>query len=159
MDSAYANYYKEQCGSGLTAYHGLQYQYGHGFFGSLFTNIIKPLGKYLGKQALNTGVKIGSDYLSGQDIKDSLKRNLKTTANQMLDDGYQRAKKYAQTGSGKRRRRRRKNKLAIKPKRRIKKRPKRANKSFKGKRAKRKLIKKKSRRRRSKKHSKISELF
>ena len=135
MASQYDEYYVNQAGSGLTAYHGLQYQRGHGFFGTLFSSIIKPLGKYLGKQALNTGVKLGSDFLSGENFKDSFKKNIKLTGEKILDDGYSRAKKFAQSGKGRKRRRRRKpkkvDKSIIKVKKSNKKRRKRKTKSVK----------------------------
>ena len=96
-------------GYGLPVYEGLQYQRGHGFFGSLFTNIIKPLGKYLGKHLLSTGVKVGKEVLSGEDLKTSLKKNFKETTSNVLDEGYGHLKKQA--GFGKRRMRRRKKKV------------------------------------------------
>lgn len=111
MVNSYEQYYLEQAGSGLTVYQGVPYQRGHGFFGTLFSTLIKPLGKYLGRQALDTGVRVGSDLLSGKSsMKEALKNNFKLTGKKILDDGYERAKKYAQTGQGRRRRKRRLNK-------------------------------------------------
>lgn len=103
MSNPYMEYYVSQAGSGLTAYSGYRYQRGHGFFGSLW-NILKPLGKYLGKKFLSTGVSIGSDYLSGDNIKESAKKRLKAVGEEVLDDSVIRAKKFIQTGKGKRRR-------------------------------------------------------
>ena len=106
-NNPYAEYYRNQAGSGLTKYEGIQYQRGHGFFGTLFSSIIKPLVKYLGRKALETGVSLGSDVMKGQNFKESLKSNLKRTGEVMIDDGAKRAKKYVQTGNGKRKKRRR----------------------------------------------------
>ena len=117
-NNPYIDYYKNQAGSGMTVYEGLQYQRGHGFFGSLFSNIIKPLGKWLLPKALSTGVRVGNDLLKGEKMKDSLKRNLKITGEEMLDDGLERAKKFVQTGKG--RRRNAKRKASIKKKRKAK---------------------------------------
>ena len=100
-------YYRNQAGSGLAGFQGYQYQRGHGFFSTIFQSILKPLGLYLGKQALATGIGVGSDILQGQNFKESLKKNAKITSNNMLNDGIARAQKFAQTGSGKTKRRRR----------------------------------------------------
>ena len=102
------DYYSNQAGNGLSAFEGNRYQQGHGFFSTLFQNIIKPLGRYLGRQAISTGVNVGADFLKGDNLKESLKRNVKNTGRNMLEDSIGRAKKFAQTGSGKRRRRRKK---------------------------------------------------
>ena len=107
------DYYSNQAGNGLSAFEGLRYQQGHGFFSTLFQNIIKPLGRYLGRQAITTGVNIGADYLKGDNLKESLKKNVKMTGRNMLEDSIGRAKKFAQTGSGKRRRRRKKAKTGL----------------------------------------------
>lgn len=143
MVNSYDEYYIEQAGSGFTPYQGLPYQRGHGFFGSLFSSIIKPLGRYFGKQALNTGVRLGSDVLSGENVMESLKRNLKKTGEKVLDDGYGRIKKFAQTGKGRRRRKRRRTKinmknLKIKPRKKNKRRTKKKTKSVKKRSSKRK---------------------
>ena len=98
----YDDYYVNQAGHGKTVYEGYQYQRGHGFFGSLFANLLTPLGKYLGKQALSTGVRMGADVLSGTDARESLRKNLNITKKQILNDGADRLKTFAQTGKGKR---------------------------------------------------------
>ena len=118
MSNPYVDYYTNQAGSGLAHFQGTQYQRGHGFFGTLFQNILKPLGRYLGRQALETGVNLGGDLLKGENFKDSLKKNAKATSKNMLNDTIARAQKFAQTGSGRRRRRRKtkKPKNTLKPK-------------------------------------------
>lgn len=150
MSNPYLEYYTNQAGSGLAGFQGYKYQRGHGFFGNLFNYILKPLGKYFGKQALSTGVAIGQDVLSGENFKESAKKQLKTTGSNVLTDAVGRAKKFAQTGRGKRRRRRKgkvSSKLAllsIKPKSKRRKRVKR-KKTTKKKSVKRKSSKRKQR--------------
>jgi len=113
-------------------YRGYKYQKGGGFFGSLFSNIIKPLGKYFGKQLLSTGVSVGTDILRGENVKESALRGLKNAKKTVLSDAADRLKTYAQTGKGRKQKRRRrtkrkqsnkkagkrrkKNKLDLKPK-------------------------------------------
>ena len=50
MTNPYIDYYTNQAGSGLTGFQGYKYQRGHGFFSSLFRNILVPLVKYFGKK-------------------------------------------------------------------------------------------------------------
>lgn len=109
-NNPYTSYYLNQVGSGLTAYEGLPYQRGHGFFGNLFSSIIKPLGRWLLPRALDAGGKIGADLMRGENVGQSLKRHLADTAGEALDAGAARAKKFLQTGQGVRRRRTRKRK-------------------------------------------------
>ena len=144
MTNPYLEYYTNQAGSGLTGFQGYQYQRGHGFFGSLFQNILKPLGKYLGRQALATGVNVGSDLLENHNIKDSLKKNIKMTSKNMLKDAITRATKFAQTGSGKKRRKRNRKKSKIRKKKIPIKKNNLKSKS---------LVKKKAKRKRSSKNN------
>lgn len=149
MTNPYLEYYSNQAGSGLSAFEGLQYQRGHGFFGTIFQNIIKPLGKYLGRQALTTGVNVGNDILEGENFKDSIIKNSKMTSKKMLFDGVKKAQKLAQSGAGRRRRRRNKKKLIKKP---INKIVKKKTKTVKRKR-------RRSKKKNSKLTSKFSNLF
>ena len=127
-------------------YRGYKYQKGGGFFGNLW-NIIKPIGKYFGKQILSTGVSVGKDILNGENVKESALRGLKNAKKTVLSDAADRLKTYAQTGEGRRRKRRRrtkpkqnnrkkaekrknKNKINIKPKK-VKKNTKKKRKSVK----------------------------
>lgn len=131
-----------QYGSGIPYFQGVQYQRGHGFFSSIFQNILKPLGMYFGKQVLSTGVNVGKDILEGQNLKESLKKNAKITGKNMFNDGIARATRFAQTGTGKRRRRRRKaknSKIKSKP---IKKKGRKKNKSVSKKKPKKKRSRK-----------------
>ena len=143
----YAIYYRNQAGNGLSAFEGIQYQRGHGFFGDavkfLYSNILKPIGQYLLPKAVSTGTRIGSDYLKGEKISDTVKRNIKRTAQEMADDGHDRVAKFIQTGKGRKRKRRRKSRKSIplkrktksrkisKRKRKMNRKPKRKRKSTK----------------------------
>jgi hypothetical protein len=71
---------------------------------------------YLGKKALSTGMSIGGDILQGENLKESAKKRLKSAGKEVLIDGAERVKKFAQTGSGKKRRRRTRKRKIIKPK-------------------------------------------
>ena len=114
MNNPFVDYYTNQAGSGLTSFQGYRYQRGHGFFGSLFQNILKPLGLYLGKQALSTGVNIGKDVLGGENLKNSLKKNAKQAVSTILKDGSERL----QRGSGNRKCK------SVKPKKKVKRKNK-----------------------------------
>ena len=102
MVESYVNYYKNQAGSGIPAFESLQYQRGHGFFGDTFkyfyNKLLKPAGNYLLPKAINTGKKIGADIMGGKNILESLTKNLGETAEEMMDDGVGRVKKFIQTG-------------------------------------------------------------
>jgi hypothetical protein len=101
----YSSYYCNQAGNGLPVFHGVRYQRGHGFFGRMFQRFGMPLLKYIGKQALQTGVNIGSDVLEGKTVRDSTRQNLVSTGRTVAKDAVERARKYVQTGEGKKRKR------------------------------------------------------
>lgn len=71
----------------------------------MLSTAVLPILKYLGKKALTTGINIGTDVLQGDNIKGSLKKRLKSTGFDILEDGFEKVKKYKQSGSGRRRRR------------------------------------------------------
>ena len=123
MNNPFIDYYTNQAGSGLTHFQGYRYQRGNGFFGSLFQNILKPLGLYLGKAALSTGVNIGKDILNGAAVTDSFKKNGKLAVSSILKDG---SEKIRQKGSGRKRRKVTRKTKAKKPRlnKNIKRRPK-----------------------------------
>ena len=145
MTNPYLEYYSNQAGSGLTGFQGYRYQRGHGFFGSIFQNILKPLGRYFGKQALKTGVEIGGDMLQGENFKNSAKKRLLSTKDKVMNDAIDRAKIFAQTGKGRRRKRKKIRKsmvnLKIKNKSRPKRKVKRKRKSVNRKKSKSELLK------------------
>lgn len=102
------DYYMQQSGSGMAAYSGVRYQRGFGFMGRLwrgaFLPIIQKVLPYLGKTALNTGIDIVNDLSSGENFKESVKRRVKETGENIEQKAM--AKIRQMTGSGKRRRRR-----------------------------------------------------
>lgn len=117
----YDEYYHHQAGSGLPGFSGYKYQRGSGFFGNIFRNILKPLGIYLGKQALSTGVNIGTDYLAGEDMKTSVRKRGRESAQKIADDGYKKiTQKISQAGSGRRKRRRKSRVIKTRINRKIK---------------------------------------
>lgn len=151
MNKYYVDYYKQQAGTGLAGFQGVRYQKGNGFFGRLLTGAVYPLLRYLGKQALTTGVNIAGDVLENKmNWKDSAKSRLKETGEYIAKDALSKARSRLQGGSGKRRRRRKKkvNNLAIRKKKVIKRRKgKRKTKQRKRKTVRRKIkrhVKKKS---------------
>ena len=79
-------YYINQAGYGQLFYRGVRYQRGHGFFGRLISGTVLPLLRYLGKKALGTATHVATDYLSGENIKKSIKRRGKETASNVLED-------------------------------------------------------------------------
>ena len=114
------DYYKNQAGTGLSSFQGYKFQRGNGFFGDLFSNVLKPLGKYFTKQALTTGVNIGSDLLSGESINNSFKKRSNEVGKRILGDAIGRAQKFAQTGKGSKRKKRRSGRKSVKTKINIK---------------------------------------
>ena len=108
--NSFENYYVNQAGSGIAGFSGIKYQRGHGFFGKLFSGTVLPILKYLGKKALNTGVGIGSDYIAGENLKQSMKKRIKNTGFDIADDAYTKLQSYKQKGSGRRRKRKYKKK-------------------------------------------------
>ena len=102
MSNTYINYYLNQAGSGLSAFEGVRYQRGNGFFGRLLSGAILPALRFLGRKALSTGVEVGMDALDGNNIKESIKRRSKKAAKDVASTALNRAQRYVQTGRGKR---------------------------------------------------------
>ena len=106
MINPYLEYYSNQAGSGITGFEGYKYQRGHGFFGNLFKTILLPLGKYLGKKALSTGVAIGGDIVNGENFRNSAKKRLLNTGELIISDSLDKMKKInSQEGNGRKKRR------------------------------------------------------
>ena len=86
----YKCYYSQQGGGSVPIYAGAKYQQGYGIgsiFGSLLKSalpIIKRGAKSLGKTAIKTGLNVVKDGLSGKNIKQSLKTNLKRAGTEIL---------------------------------------------------------------------------
>jgi hypothetical protein len=140
MVNPYEDYYLNQAGNGLAGFEGDRYQKGSGFFSSLW-KFIAPGAKLLGKRFLGHAADFGSDILKGEDFKESAKKRLKLAGKDVLNEAVERARSFAQKGSGRKRRRRTKrSKLTVSKKKttKSKKKKKTANskkRSFRKKRA------------------------
>ena len=107
MSNPYLKYYEEQAGSGLSYFSGAEYQKGRGigsFLFKLFRTALLPAlkntGKFLGKQALHTGIDLAKDVLMGAPVKDAALSRL----NEAGDRVTEAAQRKAQSGSGRRKR-------------------------------------------------------
>lgn len=102
------DYYREQAGNGISGYKGIKYQRGHGFFGRFLDKAIYPMLRFMGKKALNTGVNVAPDLITDKkNWKVSAKNRFKETTGDILEAGLNRARKFQQTGEGRKRKRRR----------------------------------------------------
>ncbi|RWS20574.1 uncharacterized protein B4U80_03439 [Leptotrombidium deliense] len=72
-------YYRNQAGSGLSGFAGTRYQRGNGLFSNLWTKIGLPVLKFLGRQAISTGLNVASDALDGRNLKEAAVDHLKTS--------------------------------------------------------------------------------
>ena len=90
-------------GGGIPVFEGARYQRGYGLgsiFGSLFKSaipLLKSGAKSLGKEALKTGVAIGQDVLSGENIKTASKRRVRQSAKKVAQNSL---RKLQQRGGG-----------------------------------------------------------
>lgn len=114
LEMSYDKYYCTQAGSGISGFQGIRYQKGTGIFGNFLRTIGLPILKYLGRQALETGVDIGQDIISGSKVKDAAKSNLRKRASKVLVDANDRAQALLSGSGMKRRRITRKGKKSIK---------------------------------------------
>lgn len=116
------NYYVNQAGSGLGGFSGHRYQKGDGFFGRLIAGTVLPLIKkalpFLGKAALNTGVDIVRDVAEGQKFKESLKKRVRKTGEDITDKAIMKVKRLTGGGRGRKSKSR---KINNPPKRRTRK--------------------------------------
>lgn len=96
-----------QEGGAIRGFSGPEWQVGGGFnFGRFLWKHSKPLLGFLSKQALRTGVEIGQDVLSGENVKESAKKRLKETGKAIANKAIDKAKeKIAGAGSGIKRKR------------------------------------------------------
>ena len=116
MNNLYKNYYTEQAGSGLAGFQGVvRHQRGHGFFGRLLSKAVYPLMRFLGKKAVSTGANIASDVMmKNKNIKEAALERLKESANEIVDSGTDRAKKFIREGKGRKRKKSiKKNKISM----------------------------------------------
>ena len=82
-----------QEGGAIRGFSGPEWQVGGGFnFGRFLWKHAKPLLGFLSKQALKTGVEIGQDVLSGENIKESAKNRLKETGKAIANTALDKAK-------------------------------------------------------------------
>lgn len=108
MTNELIDYYREQAGNGISGFSGVKYQRGHGFFGRFLSKAIYPLLRFLGRQALSTGVNFASDIIKDKkNWRMAGKHRLKDVGTDILTAGLERAKRFQQTGEGKRKRKRR----------------------------------------------------
>jgi hypothetical protein len=96
-----------QEGGAIRGFSGPEWQVGGAFnFGRFLWKHAKPLLGFLSKQALKTGVEIGQDVLSGENIKESAKKRLNETGKTIANTAIDMAKeKIAGAGSGIKRKR------------------------------------------------------
>ena len=108
MTNPFLDYYKQQAGTGIAGFRGVKFQKGHGFFGRVLSNAVFPLLKFLGKKAAGVGADIASDVIvNRKGFKDSIKERFKEGGSDIANAGIERARKYVQTGQGRRRKRKR----------------------------------------------------
>src|SRR5205085_9427368 len=85
---------------GARVYAGRPWQEGSGFWSSLW-RIARPLLKYVGKEAVATGVNVGTDYLTGTTMKESVVNRGKERAVMVVnDDATAATKKLIGKGRG-----------------------------------------------------------
>lgn len=119
-------------------YTGIRNQRGHGL-GSIFANLsrfaipfIKRGAKFVGRKLLRAGINTASDVLEGQNPKESMKKRLRETKDEVIRD----VKRKLSTMSGRGGKAmytnnlRRKRKRRITNKRRIKRKPKKKTKKM-----------------------------
>lgn len=99
----YINYYDKQAetgqvGGSITAFTAPRYQTGFGFR-SMLTNFL-PFVKNAGKTLLNSGVGIGNDILSGENVMQSLKKRGKAAATGLAEDACEELARQKQSGGG-----------------------------------------------------------
>lgn len=106
MDNIYVEYYRNQAGGALPHFRGMRVQRGgkfflgrafHSFLQPIFHPLVKAVGKYLGKQALQGAVSTGQGILEGKPFKESAKTAFKTVGKKVAQDALT---KLLQAGSG-----------------------------------------------------------
>lgn len=101
------SYYSQQAGSGVSIYHGVRYQRGHGFFGRFFKGSLLPLLQSVGHKLLSTGVDVADDVVNrSMDPMESLKMRGRVAAKDTVNDLITRARTklsaVPQAGGGRR---------------------------------------------------------
>ena len=110
-DIVYKNYYINQAGHGIPVYRGSGIQRGHGLgsiLGGLLRSaapLMKSAAKTIGREALNFGVGLAKDALSGEDVKTSAEKRGRLLGTNLLDSvvqPQQRSKKRKTVGNKRR---------------------------------------------------------
>lgn len=104
----YEKYYAAQAGGSLPSYHGLRIQKGYGIGGILkgLYHWILPhattAAKAVGNEALKTGIGIGQDLVSGQNMGESIKSRGANAAKSLVKRavGSNQSGNRKQTGGG-----------------------------------------------------------
>ena len=100
---------------GARVYAGRPWQEGSGFWSSLW-RMAKPLLKYVGKEAVATGVNVGTDYLIGTPMKEAVVNRGKERTAKVVNDAATAASKRL-IGKGRRRKAGKRTKIPRKSKR------------------------------------------
>jgi hypothetical protein len=103
---------------GARVYSGRPWQEGSGFWSSLW-RMAKPLLKYVGKEAVATGINVGTDYLTGTPMKEAVVNRGKERTAKVVNDAATAATKRL-IGKGRRRKAAKKSKIPRKSKRKRK---------------------------------------
>ena len=100
------DYYMSQAGSGMSAFSGVRYQKGDGFFGRLISGTVMPMIKkvlpFLGKTAMSSGVNVLNDWSQGEKLGESFRKRMTEAGQTVTDTAMAKVKQI--TGSGKRKR-------------------------------------------------------
>ena len=103
-ESIYKNYYINQAGHGIPVYKGTGLQKGHGIgniFSGLFRSaapMLKSAAKDIGQEALNCGVGLARDALSGDNIKTAAEKRGRMLGTNLLDTVSQPPRQPTQKG-------------------------------------------------------------
>ena len=120
-DSDFSHHYQQQAGNGIsdiTVFRGQPYQRGYGL-GSVFTRFGIPILKFLTKHFVKTGINVGNDFLSGGDLKASIRAHGRQGIRNTAKEGLSKLSDLIdQSGSGIRKR---KAKKVIKSAKKLKK--------------------------------------
>ena len=92
-----------QVGYGSPFFQGIRHQRGGGFWSKAFSGAILPALRFLGRRAADVGGDVLSDVVAGQDPLEAITTRVKEQGKQLATKASDRAKKFAQTGKGRKR--------------------------------------------------------
>lgn len=97
LDKLFSN----QAGTGISPFQGKRYQTGFGWWGKILKHL-KPAMHYIQRKGFDTLTNIGKDFLNGENIIDSGRKQLFNTAQGVLNDATESLEnlKKKQKGSG-----------------------------------------------------------